>query len=1170
MIRILGAWTIHFRLLAAGISLSGIYRCAPLALPAILAAVVGCVSPVFATTTISSNWIQNLSLDADPQRLSNHETPKIAVSGSYVHAVWKARKLDGSGKSLYYRRSADGGKTFEAPKLLAQDSPSDFFGLEFDSRFNNLVADGAYVHIFYTVGWPQKLNYLRSADNGATFAPTVTFSSGYYSYAVYATAANGNVAVGWTLNGNDSPHPRSLYNSRSSDGGATFSTTTVVLNDDSHNPGIFDHSIVDAMRSGSNVYFLTVIQDQNDSGSQSHLLLWASTDGGATFKAPQKVNVKASNNNFYARRIQDADYSPNLAASGNEVNVVWINDDNPGGFDGWHQYSLRTRRSTDAGTTLGDPVTLHTYPAGYASGAYVGLETIARIGNRVHVLTVKGDDPVGSFIWTSNDGGASWGAEKRISTGGWWPQIQLDGTRVHVANSSYFRSADAGVTFDGGINPHDSFGSWNSPRMVLGTDGAAHYIGSSGTGSSNYDSQIMYRRIAPEPAPGTTDKVVHMTRVDSSRVENLQIAATPDINFSSAMTVETWVRLISGDRSFLDTLIAKSRVYGDGSYVLGTWSDYQIYTRIVTTQTDSLHGAWLGAGVALPLGTWTHIAMTYDANGGADNLKLYVNGNLASKATIQGTIVTDTLDSPLRIGDGSAGYPGQVEIDELRLWNRARTQAEIQADMTRQLAGTESGLTAYYNFNDTFKDITGRGNDAVPMYFESFAASTRSSTTQGNYGRNLVVNGDAEAVPAASSPVASFPGWTTDGNVSILVYGSGGFPSATDPGPATRSNNFFYGGSASVATASQNIDLSFAAADIDAGKVKFDLSAWLGGYSSQDDATVVSIGFFGAASQSLGSSSIGPVLSVDRAGATGLLLRTVSAPVPANARRATVTLQMTRASGSDNDGSADNVSVVLTLVSAGGSTTTTTTVASTTTTTLIGASTTTTSTTSSTTLVVTTTTTGATTTTTKSTTTTTLSGGGAATLNLVVGWNLLGNSSSTSLNVASAFGDGSKVTTVWKWVASKANWAFYTPTIADGGAAYAASKGYDFMNSVAGGEGFWVNANTAFSASLPAGTAINSASFQGMASGWNLIAIGDNKTPRAFNNAIGLTPPSAGELPINLTTLWAWDATLANWYFYAPSLDKSGGLTSYIQSKSYLDFGTNVLTPTTGFWVNNP
>jgi len=203
-------------------------------------------------------------------------------------------------------------------------------------------------------------------------------------------------------------------------------------------------------------------------------------------------------------------------------------------------------------------------------------------------------------------------------------------------------------------------------------------------------------------------------------------------------------------------------------------------------------------------------------------------------------------------------------------------------------------------------------------------------------------------------------------------------------------------------------------------------------------------------------------------------------------------------------------------------------------------------------------------------TTTAGSGGGSATMNVVSGWNLLGNSSSGALNVAAVLNDKTKVTTVWKWVAATSKWAFYAPSLADGGAAYAAGKGYDFLTTVSGGEGFWVNAGAAFTAPLPAGTAVASSAFQLMASGWNLIAIGDGKTASQFNSALSITPPSPGVIPANLTTLWAWDAAQLNWYFYAPSLEANGGLAAYITSKSYLTFGTNPLGATTGFWVNKP
>ena len=196
-------------------------------------------------------------------------------------------------------------------------------------------------------------------------------------------------------------------------------------------------------------------------------------------------------------------------------------------------------------------------------------------------------------------------------------------------------------------------------------------------------------------------------------------------------------------------------------------------------------------------------------------------------------------------------------------------------------------------------------------------------------------------------------------------------------------------------------------------------------------------------------------------------------------------------------------------------------------------------------------------------------GGGA--LNFVRGWNLAGNSLSASIDVATAVGDASKVTTVWKWLPAKNNWAFYTPQQVDGGAAYASSKGYDFLTSIDAGDGFWVNTRVPFTAELPSGISVSSSSFKDISAGWNLIAIGDNRTPSQFNVALSYYP-RAGVIPTNLTTLWAWDTEHSNWYFYAPSLEAQGGtaLSDYTTSKGYLDFGSRSLDPTTGFWVNIP
>lgn len=97
---------------------------------------------------------------------------------------------------------------------------------------------------------------------------------------------------------------------------------------------------------------------------------------------------------------------------------------------------------------------------------------------------------------------------------------------------------------------------------------------------------------------------------------------------------------------------------------------------------------------------------------------------------------------------------------------------------------------------------------------------------------------------------------------------------------------------------------------------------------------------------------------------------------------------------------------------------------------------------------------------------------------------------------------------------------------------------------------------------------------QSKSAGWVNLASAPtyNPTARGFNSGLSSTPPAPGVTASNITSLWAWDAPLSKWYFYAPNLEAQGGtaLTDYITSKNYLDFGTKTLDPTMGFWVNTP
>jgi hypothetical protein len=184
------------------------------------------------------------------------------------------------------------------------------------------------------------------------------------------------------------------------------------------------------------------------------------------------------------------------------------------------------------------------------------------------------------------------------------------------------------------------------------------------------------------------------------------------------------------------------------------------------------------------------------------------------------------------------------------------------------------------------------------------------------FGPNLIVNGNAEAGPGSTDgttlPVPNAPGWTLTGNLTVVKYNvSGGFPLSTDPGPPTRGSNFFAGGNNASSSAAQTINVAAGAATIDAGTATYSLSGWLGGFSSQDDNATLTVTFRNAGATAIGSATIGPVTAANRGSATGMLLRSAAGTVPAGTRTIDVVLQLTRVSGTYNDGYADELALVL-------------------------------------------------------------------------------------------------------------------------------------------------------------------------------------------------------------------------------------------------------------------
>jgi len=100
---------------------------------------------------------------------------------------------------------------------------------------------------------------------------------------------------------------------------------------------------------------------------------------------------------------------------------------------------------------------------------------------------------------------------------------------------------------------------------------------------------------------------------------------------------------------------------------------------------------------------WYHIAGVYDSG----TASIYINGEFMNSMPINGTPAPN-VTSDLTIGD-SPGWPGRVFdgiIDEVRVWNVARTAQQIADNQTTSFTGNEAGLVAYLPMNEGSGDIT--------------------------------------------------------------------------------------------------------------------------------------------------------------------------------------------------------------------------------------------------------------------------------------------------------------------------------------------------------------------------------------------------------------------------------------------------------------------------------
>jgi hypothetical protein len=191
-------------------------------------------------------------------------------------------------------------------------------------------------------------------------------------------------------------------------------------------------------------------------------------------------------------------------------------------------------------------------------------------------------------------------------------------------------------------------GSGSTTADASGNSNAGSISGASWTTSGRYGNALTFN--------------------GSSNLVNVNDASSLDL--TTGMTVEAWVypTTLSGWR----TVVLKE-MSGGLSYALYAYDDAPPPAAYINTGSSDLSAVGT-AGIAL--NTWTHLAETYDGT----TLRLFVNGTQVGSRAVSGSIRVST--NPLRIGGNTIwGEYFSGRIDEVRVYNRALSQAEIQTDM---------------------------------------------------------------------------------------------------------------------------------------------------------------------------------------------------------------------------------------------------------------------------------------------------------------------------------------------------------------------------------------------------------------------------------------------------------------------------------------------------------
>ena len=271
----------------------------------------------------------------------------------------------------------------------------------------------------------------------------------------------------------------------------------------------------------------------------------------------------------------------------------------------------------------------------------------------------------------------------------------------------------------------------------------------------------------------------------------VSVSSDAKLNITANLTLSAWIYRNATGKD--DCIIGKDIWASNNGYSLWVYNDNRLTLRFGNNSRT------YQSNTTIPSGKWTHVAATFDGT----NAKLYIDGTLS---TTTAALAPSSNSGLLYLGTpqdavGNSAYNFSGILDDVRIWNIALTQTQIQANLNTELLGTETGLVAYYNFNQgmaagnntAITTVTDKTANALNGTLTNFTKTGATSNfVVGKVETPIITNGLVLNLDASNT--ASYPG---SGSIWTDISGLGNNGTLINSPTYNSSNggNFVFNGS---------------------------------------------------------------------------------------------------------------------------------------------------------------------------------------------------------------------------------------------------------------------------------------------------------------------------------------------------------------------------------------